>query len=220
MTDELRAAANRKAREEKKQARLRGMLVRYVADFRGFQSADPHSVAPRVHSAMDAVLQRDRSKDRASREIKCGKGCNHCCKVPVEVFPHEAALLIAAARQADIRLDTDRLHRQSRYGIENWSEQSPADRACVFLGDDGACRVYEGRPNACRKLLVVTDPALCDASKSDADYVGRWISWEAEILGAAALEEFGTALMPGALLAALQVDESLSNLQPVVNHRQ
>jgi Fe-S-cluster containining protein len=208
MTDELRAAANRKAREEKKQALLRAMLVRYVADFRGFQSADPHSVAPRVHDAMDAVLRRDRSKDRSSREIKCGKGCDHCCKVPVEVFPQEAALLIAAARQAGIRLDTDRLHRQSRHVIESWREQNPADRACVFLGSDGACRVYESRPNACRKLLVVTEPALCDASKHAADCVGRWISWEAEILGAAALEEFGAALMPKALLAALQANES------------
>ena len=218
MTDELRAAANRKAREEKKQALLRAMLVRYVGDCRQFQADDPQSVAPRVHDAMDAVLQRDRSKDRSSREIRCGKGCDHCCKVPVEVFPQEAALLIAAASQACIRLDTDRLHRQSRYSIENWGEQNPADRACVFLGDDGACRVYENRPNACRKLLVVTDPALCDASAHDAPSVGRWVSWEAEILAAAALEEFGTALMPSALLTSLQAGDGPSNHQPF-NHQ-
>ena len=213
MTDQLRAAANRKARDEKKQALWRAMLVRYADEFRQVQSDDPQSVAARVHDALEAVLQRDRAKDRASREIKCGKGCDHCCKVPVEVFPQEAARLVAAARQGGIALDADRLRRQSSYGIENWGEQPFADRACVFLGDDGACRVYGNRPNACRKLLVVTEPALCDASKNSADSVGRWISWEAEILAAAALELFGAALMPNALLATLQ--DQASHQQPV-----
>jgi Fe-S-cluster containining protein len=77
----------------------------------------------------------------------------------------------------------------------------------VFLGDDGACRVYESRPNACRKLLVVTDLALCNAAKHPPDSVGRWLSWEAEILESAALEVFGRALTPRSLLAALDRDE-------------
>jgi len=53
----------------------------------------------------------------------------------------------------------------------------------------------------------VTDPALCDADKHPPESVGRWFSWEAEILESAALEVFGAALMPRSLLAALNSRE-------------
>jgi len=104
-------------------------------------------------------------------------------------------------------LDKARLERQSQYTMDTWRQQPAADTACVFLGEDGACKVYESRPNACRKLLVVTDPALCDAAKHPPESVGRWFSWEAEMLESAALEVFGGALMPRSLLAVLHNDE-------------
>jgi Fe-S-cluster containining protein len=114
-------------------------------------------------------------------------------------------LLIKAACEAGIVLDTARLERQSRESIETWRQQQPAaDRACIFLGEDGACRVYASRPNACRKLLVTSDPALCDAENRALDKVERWFSWEAEVMETAALDTFGRGLMAGALLAELK----------------
>ena len=207
MTDELRAAANRRAREEKKEAFLRAILDRYLEQFRALQREGVAEAAHHVHITMDQVLERDRSKDQSSRAITCGRGCDHCCKVPVEIFPHEAALLLRTARAAGIALDRSLLERQSRYGIETWNTQPAADKACVFLGEDGACKVYAFRPNACRKLFVVTEPDLCDAEKHRADSIGRWISWESEILASAALELFGATLMPAALLAAMNERE-------------
>lgn len=203
MDDELKAIANKKARDEKKQSLLRAMLAGYVEQFGQLESEPPRAVAERVHAALDRVLERDRAKDGASRAIRCGKGCDHCCKVAVEIFPHEAALLLTAAREAGIGLDIARLKRQAGYGIDDWRAQSAADRRCVFLGEDGACKVYASRPNACRKLLVVTEPALCDAQKHSSESVGRWISWEAEVLAAAALGTFEGKLMPAALLSVL-----------------
>lgn len=203
MTDDFKAAANRKARDEKKEAHLRGIYGRYTEQFRAVGNQDAPSVARRVHIAIDEVLERDRKKSAASGDIQCRKGCDHCCRVPVEIWPHEAALLVEIAREAGVELDRARLERQSRYTIATWRQQPAADRACVFLGGDGACKVYESRPNACRKLLVVTDPALCDAEKHPPDSVGRWFSWEAELMESAALETFGGALMPGLLLAVL-----------------
>ncbi|HET9404254.1 MAG TPA: YkgJ family cysteine cluster protein, partial [Burkholderiales bacterium] len=91
-----------------------------------------------------------------------------------------------------------------RHTMDTWRQQPAADRACVFLGSDGACKVYSFRPNACRKLLVVTEPALCDAQKHPLTSVGRWFSWEAEMMESAALETCGAALMPHSLLAELQ----------------
>jgi len=182
-------------------------MDRYTGQFRAVGSHDAPSVARGVHIAIDAVLGRDRKKSATSGDIKCRKGCDHCCRVPVEIWPHEAALLVEIAHEAGMELDKARLERQSQYTMDTWRQQPAADRACGFLGDDGACRVYEFRPNACRKLFVVTDPALCDADKHPPESVGRWFSWEAEILESAALEVFGAALMPRSLLAALNSGE-------------
>lgn len=204
MTDDSTTAANRQARNARKEAYLRAIYDRYTGQFRAAGDQHALSVAGSAHSAMDAVLQRDRAKSPGSGGIRCGKGCSHCCHEAVEIWPQEAALLVEAACAAGRALDRARLERQSRYTVDTWRQQPVADKACVFLGGDGACTVYESRPNACRKLLVVTDPALCDAGQRQPDSVGRWFSWEAELMESAALEIFGAALMPGSLLAALQ----------------
>jgi len=184
------------------------MHGRYAEQFRVAANQDALSVARQVHVETDALLERDRKQSPNSGDIRCRRGCNHCCRGPVEIWPQEAALLVETVRAAGMELDMARLERQSRYTMDAWRQQPAADKACVFLGDDGACKVYESRPNACRKLLVVTDPALCDADKHPADSVGRWFSWEAEIMESAALEVLGATLMPLALLAALKSRES------------
>jgi Fe-S-cluster containining protein len=203
MTDDSKAVANKNARNEKKEAYLRAIYDRYTAEFRTVGDQDASSFANKTHVAMNAVLEHDRAKNPGSENIQCGKGCSHCCREAVEIWPQEAALLVNVVRETGMTLDVARLERQSAYTVDTWREQPIADKACLFLGSDGVCTVYESRPNACRKLLVVTDPALCDAEHSKPDSVGRWFSWEAEPMESAALEVFGAVLMPGALLAAL-----------------
>ena len=203
MTDNLKAIANRNARDERKTAHLRGIMDRYTEQFRAIGNQDALALAREVHAAIEVVLQRDRQKSVASGDIQCRKGCSHCCSGPVEIWPQEAALLVEAAREAGVELDKAHLERQSRCTIDTWRQQPAADRACVFLGDDGACKVYESRPNACRKLLVTSHPDLCDAEKHPSDGIERWFSWEAEILELTALKVFGVGLMPRLLLAAL-----------------
>ena len=203
MTDDERMVANRKARHDKKEAYLRAIYDRNLARFRATAGQNAIAVAHETHAAMDAVIRQDQLKDPASAGIRCGKGCSHCCHESVAIWPHEAALLIEAVHKAGRELDRARLERQSVFTVENWRQQGQADRACVFLGADGSCTVYEFRPDVCRKLLVVTDPALCDTTHQQPDSVGRWFSWEAELMESAALEVFGASLMPQALLAAL-----------------
>lgn len=204
MTDNPGSAANRAARNEKKEAYLRAIYDRHAAQFRAGSDRDARAVARDTHAAIDEVLRRDRARNPGGENIRCGRGCNHCCREAVEIWPQEAALLVSAVRETGMTLDMARLERQSRYTVDTWHQQPVADKTCVFLGGDGACTVYESRPNACRKLLVVTDPALCDAEHGKPDRVGRWFSWEAELMESAALEVFGAALLPGALLAALK----------------
>ena len=203
MNDDERLAGNRKARHEKKEAYLRAIYDRNIERFRATAGQSPISVVNETHAAIDDLIRQDQAKDPASAGIRCGKGCSHCCHEPVEIWPHEAALLVNAMRNAGRELDRARLERQSHYTVETWRQQAAADKACGFLGENGACTVYEFRPNVCRKLLVVTDPVLCDASQSQPDSVGRWFSWEAELMESAALAVFGAALMPGLLLAEL-----------------
>jgi Fe-S-cluster containining protein len=203
MTDDATTRANRQARGERKEAYLRALHERYTRQFRAIGQPVAASVACEAHRSMDSVLERDLKASASSGDIRCGRGCSHCCRGPVDIWPHEAALLVETVRATGMELDKARLERQSRYTMDTWREQPPEDRACVFLGNDGACRIYEARPNACRKLLVVTDPALCDADKHPPESVGRWYSWEAEMMEVAALEVFGATLMPRLLLAAL-----------------
>jgi Fe-S-cluster containining protein len=204
MMDQLKAAANRKAREARKRAYLQQVFDRYSERFRATSDQSASALARKVHTTMDQVLERDRGADPTSKAIQCRRGCDHCCRVPVEIWPHEAALLVESARAAGIAIDQARLERQSRYSIDDWQRQPAEDRACIFLGDEGQCQVYDVRPNACRKLLVVSEPALCDSDQHAAQRVERWLSWEAEVLESAALEIFGTELMPRLLLAELR----------------
>jgi Fe-S-cluster containining protein len=212
VTDSLKAAANKAARNERKTAHLRAIMDRYADRFRSAGNHDAPAVALEVHAAIEVVLERDRQRNATGGEIQCRKGCSHCCRGPVEIWPQEAALLVAAAREAGVELDEARLARQSRHTVATWREQPAADRACAFLGDHGECKVYASRPNACRKLLVTSDPGLCDTEKNAMDRVERWFSWEAEILETAAQEAFGSGLMPRLLLDALSAED-----QPQMN---
>lgn len=193
----------RRARDEKKAEYLRRLFDRHAEQLRAMERRDAPSVAREVHLAINAVLEQDRARSAGSGDIRCGKGCAHCCRGPVEIWPHEAELLVEVARERAEALDRRLLERQGGHTADTWLQQPAADRACVFLGGDGACTVYESRPNACRKLLVVTDPALCDYEQHPPGTAGRWFSWEAEMMEAAALETFGRALMPNALLSIL-----------------
>jgi hypothetical protein len=193
VSDQEKEAANRAARRAKKEAWLRAIYDRHLGQFRAAGNMAPATIARHTHLALDALLELDRENGAGSENIQCGRGCNHCCHEAVEIWPQEAALLAETVHEAGIELDHAGLERQSRYTVDNWRQHSRADRACVFLGGDGACRVYESRPNACRKLLVVSDPVLCDADLGQSEDVNRWFSWEV----------FGAELLPSSLLKAL-----------------
>ena len=208
MIDEEKAAANRAARQAKKQAYLRSIYDRHVEQYRARAEQDALAIARDSHAAIDGLLTRDLAQNPPVTQIRCARGCSHCCRGPVEIAAHEAELLVAAVRASGSAIDEAKLQRQSRYTVDTWREQPTDDRSCVFLGSDGACTVYESRPDACRKLLVTSNPAYCDAERAAADRIDRWFSWEAEMKASAALEVFGVTLMPHALLAALRGEDA------------
>lgn len=54
------------------------------------------------------------------------------------------------------------LEAQVEKTATTWQELSPKDKKCVFLSDEGTCTVYDRRPLACRKYIVISEPRLCD----------------------------------------------------------
>ena len=204
MDDDIDPADSQTERAQKKEAWLRMVYERNLVQCRAADTQDAPGLARKAHAAMDTQLEQDSATLPDGKQIRCSKGCSHCCHGPVEIWPQEAALLVQFVHDAGLKPDLALLERQSRYSVDTWREQPAADQACVFLGDGGDCTVYASRPNTCRKLLVMSDPAFCDARQGRMDEVDRWFSWEAEMMEVAALEVFGMALLPRAVLQALQ----------------
>jgi hypothetical protein len=73
MTDDSKSAANRAARNEKKEAYLRAIYDRYTTEFRATGDQDLLSVARNTHMAMDELLQRDRAKIPAAKISNAAK---------------------------------------------------------------------------------------------------------------------------------------------------
>ncbi len=94
--------------------------------------------------------------------IGCAKGCDWCCRQPVEATIPEA---IAAARLLLDRPDDERRAKAAAvaaFDIERRAAGAEVPiRPCPFLGpDDGACTIYQARPMACRSYLA-PEPERC-----------------------------------------------------------
>lgn len=94
--------------------------------------------------------------------IGCARGCDWCCRQPVEVAISEA---VAAARI--LLADPGDPRRAKAAEVAAFDVERRADgaevpiRPCPFLGpEDGACTIYEARPMACRSYLA-PEPERC-----------------------------------------------------------
>lgn len=197
------AGDDRAARRLQQMEYLRGLYEGHVARFRAAAADEPLALARAAHAGMDTLLA-EHGRQPGADAVRCRRGCSHCCHGPVEIWAQEALLLAEHLRRGGRSPDLGKLERQSGYSVETWREQPAADQACVFLGGDGACTVYEVRPNTCRKLLVTSDPRHCDISRGEYERIERRFCWEAEMMESAALEVFGLQLLPKAMLAALR----------------
>lgn len=79
-------------------------------------------------------------EERRAEDLSCGRGCNQCCHVELELLPIEAE---AVARHL-ASLDAD-----SRDAIRARAAEK-LDRRCVMLDAEGACAIYGARPTVCR----------------------------------------------------------------------
>lgn len=96
--------------------------------------------------------------------VSCQKGCSACCHMEVEVTTYETHILAEQVANGLI-IDRDRLQKQSERSLQDplW-KQGPrnSDSRCVFLNDEGSCRIYEHRPVMCRRHSVTSPAKNCD----------------------------------------------------------
>ncbi len=116
-----------------------------------------------LHRLMDAAVAT-----ASGVAISCRLGCSGCCHCEVEVTRDEAAVLRERVL-GGTEIDRPRLDLQAareRLSPE-WAKFWSRENRCVFLDDAGACRIYDDRPAACRRLLVTTPPEACTTAGAD-----------------------------------------------------
>lgn len=118
-----------------------------------------------VHNVVDEYNKEVFSHPLLKEFMPCKAGCTGCCHTQVSVTEDEAELLLHNIDEGVI-VDYNRLSLQSAAGneAENFFKLSYKDRACVFLGENGSCKVYKDRPSVCRTNAVVGEASQCDTS--------------------------------------------------------
>lgn len=102
-------------------------------------------------------IMLEESMAQTDMKPTCRRGCSFCCYTEVDTTWDEADLLIASNED---KIDWDKLKSQ----VGGVAKLPYAERACVFL-KDGECSVYDFRPMACRKYMVLNDPDRCNSEK-------------------------------------------------------
>ncbi len=95
-----------------------------------------------------------RAQKRYPDDILCREGCSDCCQRDLSLFPFEAQLIIAAARElpAEIRARV----------LDRARGAAAAEESCCPLLEDDRCLVYEARSVICRTHGL---PALLDTAR-------------------------------------------------------
>lgn len=137
------------------------VLEREVEDLAVLPSGPGRARA--VHRRVEEALARFAAlRPDVIRQVRCGKGCAHCCRLWVGVTRDEADLLAEKVREGAAAPVLARLEAQRSWEAPEEFIGKPREEAsCAFLGPDGACTVYEDRPSICRAVLVASDPELC-----------------------------------------------------------
>lgn len=178
--------------------RMREIFALYRMYFIAFASVRPG--AARAKEAFSLMDEEIAMIDKTN--IKCGKGCAACCRLfPKQITADEAAVLAEAIHNGDVQIDIT--------GLE------PGTKACLFLSDEGSCKVYSIRPGVCRKTHVTSSPAECE--KIEGNVVPQIDLMPEMILSALmSLPDASIGSMPemvSAALKALQADHSVKEIR-------
>lgn len=162
---------------------------------------NPHGVGAGLQTKVEGMVRKQLREQPRGRDVSCKKGCSACCHLPVRITREEALLIRWHLGQTRTTIDEARLAQQAATGddLAQWAALPKQVQRCVFL-KNGACSIYDRRPMACRKYMVVSPPEFCDTEKHPGHRVTIFAAPEAEIVYSAALSQFDSANMGAALL--------------------
>lgn len=124
---------------------------------------DPLKRAQYIHRLVDESVVEVFDDPLVKDLSPCTKGCTGCCHTQVSVTEEEGELL-AQRIQNGLLVDEERLRMQmsAEYDASAYYALDYDIRRCVFLDDEGGCRVYEDRPSVCRTNAVIGSAEQCD----------------------------------------------------------
>jgi Fe-S-cluster containining protein len=147
----------------------------------------------RLNGALDDEIG---TLQAAGAGIACQPGCNFCCHLRVEVFPHEAVALLQQLRAgmspaAAAAIEGRVLANARRIDGFTPEQHRTAGIACAFLVD-GRCSAHEARPSACAAYHSLSRERCEDSFRNPAG-IGtarnsRPALLELQVLGSALIE--------------------------------
>lgn len=116
-----------------------------------------------VHTLVDEYNQEVFAHPLVQQFSPCKLGCTGCCHTQVSVTEDEAELLVQKVQEG-VSIDLERLKIQMGAGDDATAffKIPYEQRRCVFLGEEGGCRVYDDRPSVCRTNAVLGEASQCD----------------------------------------------------------
>ena len=182
---------------------IHGMIDMHIEQYASFRKEHTTNVA--------AYSYQKNTQDIIDKDVvdspdipTCRAGCSFCCMTQAVVTEDEPKLLATCVKEDKIEIDMDKLKRQAedrKAGVEL------RDKPCIMLDDKGMCRVYEYRPINCRKLLVITEPELCDHEKYPNGEVGRLVITEPEAISTALMTSIPSGNMSEMLYKELNPNQ-------------
>lgn len=109
-------------------------------------------VVATAHKGFDKAYASAPAEARAA--VACRAGCDACCHTPVGAQAHEVLIAAQHVQKHFSPADLEALiaraeaHREE-FGGRSIPERMALRRPCVLLRD-GACSIYEARPESCR----------------------------------------------------------------------
>ena len=119
-----------------------------------------------VHQIVDEFNRGPFSHPLVKQMSPCKLGCSACCHTQVSVTDDEADLLVEKIKNG-LDIDYDRLRVQ--FAAKNdgtaYFQIKYEDRKCIFLDENGGCKVYADRPSVCRTNVVLGNADQCNTSQ-------------------------------------------------------
>lgn len=127
----------------------------------------PHQRVKFIHKLIDEYNEEVFAHPLVKQFSPCKMGCSACCHTQVSVTEDEAEVL-SQKISSGLMIDQNLLKLQSETKDDSsaFFKMSFADRKCIFLDGEGACRVYDDRPSVCRTNAVLGDADQCDTTDS------------------------------------------------------